>query len=202
MSASGQHHRSDQTDGLCLDEKSPAVSGFVTVGTLLGALLLVTFLAQLPGGASPRWLGSQHAYSILWPQGWFFYSQVSRHEVVVVYSVSNDGRLKLHTQPQAGPGRLWGVKHSGSAELVETEDIYGRIPKKYWASCAHLAVQTCWTSTRGHEYQLASHDGGANLCGRALFVVEAPTQWHAKHDASDPNPIIHRIAAVKLACGH
>lgn len=197
----GLRRRNIKRDGSYVDEQSTAISGFVTVGVRLSLLLLVTFCAQLPGGATPRWLERQRAYGILWPQGWFFYSQVSRHEVVVVYSVSNDGHLRLRTQPQAAPGRLWGIRQSGAAELIEIGDIYNHIPKDYWAPCDHLAVETCWTLARGHEYQLVNNDPRPSFCGHVLFVVEAPVRWRVKHDARDSRPAAQRIAAADLACG-
>jgi hypothetical protein len=181
------------------DGAGRAHRAFVFTAVLIGAVLLVTFTAELPDRVVPRWLAEREAVNgALWPQRWFFFAQVSRHDVHVLYSVGRGGPA-LVTEPQLVRDELWGVRRSGGEQIAETDAIFRQVPPRYWTACAALDPSACWVTLRGEApYSMQNHTRVPRFCGPLMAAVERPARWTG--DPHLPALVMERAAVVDVAC--
>lgn len=184
------------------DRPATSLQGLLFTGSLLAVLLSVTFGSQLPAGAAPGWLRNEYAYRMVWPQGWFFYSRVTRESKPVFYDLGPSGDIiRLRTAPQGVRAQLWGVRRGGGAEMVTAGELAAEVPPEYWTNCGGAYVSACLAGVRGHsDYPFSGVAGRSTFCGRYLIAVERPAAWSRDAGPAVPSRRVERAAVVTISC--
>jgi hypothetical protein len=184
-------------------DRLAAGRGFVFTGVLLGVMLLASVGLQLaPTGGADRLNGPLASYTALWPQGWSMYSDASRHQSVVVYSVQPGNRgLTLVTRPSAASTRWWGVSRVAYSEVVQSTELAAQIPAGSWRTCEGVTLVECWRGgTPAEPHRLSNMSRRPVLCGQLVFASESPARWTARGTQGRPGRQPTRLAPAVVWC--
>jgi antimicrobial peptide system SdpA family protein len=183
------------------EERAQCRRGFQFVTALLLAGLAGTLAAQLPWIQQSGWLAGQHATArALWPQGWAFFANAGRSEVLVAYRVGSGGDLTPANPPVLDRAHLWGLSRVNESEEVELRQLARLIPDRYWWSCGAVDATRC-ARTAGVTgyYPVINNSRHPSLCGAIAFTVEQPVDWPAETGGDTGRKVV-AMTVAELRC--
>lgn len=171
------------------------------MAAILGTML-ITAAPQL-SATNARWvLILRSAYVTVWPQGWSFFADAPRKDVLVTYYANaNTSQLVQATEPLMSRTNYWGVSRSGDGRHVEARRLASKIPETRWRACGADSVAHCPDVFALPEpYALVNRSEDAYLCGRVIFAVERPRQWMVRANTRPIHRIVLSAAVANVEC--
>ncbi|GIH98204.1 SdpA family antimicrobial peptide system protein [Planobispora takensis] len=165
--------------------------------------MTVALVAQLPGEFTPDWLRPYgHAYQVVWPQRWYFFSNAPESEAVVAYRV-NTARADMEpaTWLHMSHENLWGLLRVADSQMVEAAYLARRIPAAQWSVCNGSPSRDCrHESLKQGVHALVNDFPRPTLCGVVVLAYERPKQWTpgGRYGADAREPA--RVSAQRLDC--
>lgn len=156
-----------------------AAQGFRVTVCVAAVLMVASLIQFLPARTMPRAMVSEgSAMSVLWPQGWNFYSSEPTRPAVVAYRVDDGGGLTAITIRQMSVRTDLGLNRAGSAQLVELGNVSAGLPRTAWQGCAGLDPGVCERRTLS-QARTGYRDSTSHptLCGHTLIAVVDPGRW-------------------------
>jgi hypothetical protein len=165
--------------------RTAARQGFAFTAAALVVVFLAALGAQFADGGSDM--------GTVWHMRWRVYADTANREVPVAYRYADD-RFERMTEPIGAPGYLWGVSHTGNAELYRLLAAVGTIPASAWRDCDAASVTDCRSVIRtAPGVSIPSPFPG--VCGPVVFTVERAADWGA-----GPTARVRRVASTELTC--
>jgi hypothetical protein len=154
------------------DEGEQSRRSFATTLTLLALSLAIACVTQVGGNVELEKRST--VYTLFWPQGWNFFTDLGTNTVLSAYRTDPVGdRFVLETQRQDWSDRRWGLNRSGEAAAWEITKLAGQIPQAAWRRCDAATVDGCKSLLAGSAPPpLTNRASAPTLCGRTVFAVE------------------------------
>lgn len=176
------------------DEGEQSRRGFATTLALLVVSLAIACATQVSGNVELERRSA--VYTVLWPQGWNFFTDLGTKSVLSAYRA--DSGFRSQTQRQSWSDRQWGLNRSGEAAAWEITELAGQIPQAVWRRCDAVTVDGC-ESQRSTPYALTNWSSAPTLCGPLVITVEHPNFPVGATMPAEPRRI-YVVAEVEVAC--
>ncbi|MYW90810.1 hypothetical protein G3I59_09365 [Amycolatopsis rubida] len=179
----------------------------MAAATTLLLTLVFTSLSGAVSGSSTGWLSERlHSYSLLWPQGWSFFTGLSRDDVFVGYKVIDDttkpNAIGFVEQSRAKfTDRLGGLDRSGDTQQYELTQLASLVPEQYWQGCHAQTPSSCQPAFDAGRYvRMKNFSKNRTWCGKIAVSAASPARVTLSTLRGIPR-VIDRIALVDLQCG-
>ncbi|MER8184443.1 hypothetical protein [Kitasatospora sp. NPDC094015] len=178
-------------------ERAEEARGFRRTLLLLGAVLVLALLAQLPADWGAPAAGSRvrDAAALVWPQGWNLFDGGAAAPELAAYRRSPSGWTSALLTPHAQARNSWGLDRGPRAQIGEIAALADLVPAQDWLACGAATPDGCpWGPT---VPQVASPVPRPTLCGEIALTVESPQPWGGRPGGGRR---IDRAARLLVGC--
>jgi len=114
--------------------------------------------------------------SVLFPEGWAFFTRDPQLERVMPLVRQSDGSWQTRwLGPHSEPRNLFGIDRSSKAQGVELGLLIGAIPQSEAKSC-DVGPMTC-VETSAPSRTIANTSPDPTICGDVAIVFQKPVPW-------------------------
>ncbi len=155
-------------------DRRAADSGFWFTGLLLGAILLVATVVQLPVSLAPQWLTQRaSAFLSVWPATWKFFDDGDSIGVPEAYQGDiADGRVVQLQISTMSATNAFGLGRADMALRIELDALKLAVPAGAWHFC-DSDLDTCLASARPlRSVPVDNPVVSPMICGPTLLTVE------------------------------
>jgi hypothetical protein len=165
----------------------------------------MTWAAQLPSGAVPRFLrGQLDTYQLLWPQRWSFFAAEDALATIGLYRQDADGRsYSAVDQSFTSERNTWGLGRRQYALFVEVVTIEQRVPAHFWHACdapVTPALDGCAGPLAAAPFTLDNGRSWPALCGTFAFTHERAVPVRSGSATPAGGRRVVDVAVVRLTC--
>lgn len=181
------------------DEGEQSRRGFATTLALLVVSLGIACVTQVGGNVELEKRSA--AYTLFWPQGWTFFTDLGTKAVLSAYRTDPAGdRFIPESQRQDWSDRQWGLNRSAEAQSWEITKLGGQIPQAAWRRCDAATVDGCKPLfAHSAPYAMTNWSSSPSLCGLTVITVEHPNYPVGRTLPPSPRRI-YAVAEVDITC--
>ena len=170
----------------------------VTLAVAWGFALLMVHAGSMPQNPLPYSMKLQQNVTLLFPQGWAFFTRDPREATERIYRRTPAG-LREVSYACSSRRNLFGIRRDARAVHVELVHLLSRAPMQLWRRCEGSAAR-CAAEVREPPISLGNGTPLQRLCGDLIIVRRPPVPWAwsgARRRIDMPGTVL----SLRVRCG-